>query len=351
MDQRMAQWLELGLSAPSGDNCQPWRFQVQGEKIRLFNRPDKDTSLYNHGQRASLVAHGALLETLELAAPSFGLKVEVKELPDPQTPDLMAELVVSDGPTVETDIPSIAQRRCTNRKPFAQKSLSAPQIEALKRAAEGIEGATIRLVTSPESVAELAQTLKWNDRLVFENPNLHDFLFTHIRWNAREAEETRDGLDMRTLELKPMDAIGFRLLKSWPLVNALNKVGLSRKVAGQAHSLCQASGAYVAVAIPGMQNKDLLRGGRALQRVWLEVTRQGLQAHPTAGLAFLIQKVAAGAVSDLSGDHVRVIREVESQLRKMFDWPNGQFAMILRVGNGQPPSVRSLRMSVNEVVA
>ena len=68
MDPRIKTVLEYAIMAPSGDNCQPWKFSVEEMHVKLFNDPDRDHSLYNLDQRASLVAHGAFLENLRLAA-------------------------------------------------------------------------------------------------------------------------------------------------------------------------------------------------------------------------------------------------------------------------------------------
>lgn len=48
--------LEIAVNAPSGENCQPWRFRVEGEKIWVYNNPESDQSLYNYAQCGSLVA-------------------------------------------------------------------------------------------------------------------------------------------------------------------------------------------------------------------------------------------------------------------------------------------------------
>ena len=59
--------LEAAVHAPSGENCQPWRFEIRGDEIGVFNLPKKDQSLYNEGQMASYVAHGALIENILIA--------------------------------------------------------------------------------------------------------------------------------------------------------------------------------------------------------------------------------------------------------------------------------------------
>lgn len=34
--------LEDGVTAPSGENCQPWRFMFDGATLSLFNIPEAD---------------------------------------------------------------------------------------------------------------------------------------------------------------------------------------------------------------------------------------------------------------------------------------------------------------------
>ena len=74
--------LEAAIRAPSGENCQPWRFVLKGESVELWNRPERDQSLYNWGQRASYMAHGAALENLVLAAGARGFGADVAYFPE-----------------------------------------------------------------------------------------------------------------------------------------------------------------------------------------------------------------------------------------------------------------------------
>ncbi|MDI6789725.1 MAG: nitroreductase family protein [Thermodesulfobacteriota bacterium] len=36
--------VEAGIWAPSGDNCQPWRFTWNSQKLLLLNVPERDTA-------------------------------------------------------------------------------------------------------------------------------------------------------------------------------------------------------------------------------------------------------------------------------------------------------------------
>src|SRR5688500_8388197 len=68
------QILDLARWAPSGDNAQPWRFEITAEdRIAIHGHDTRDWCLYDFDGHASHMAHGALLETLRIAATTFGL--------------------------------------------------------------------------------------------------------------------------------------------------------------------------------------------------------------------------------------------------------------------------------------
>ena len=66
--------LDLARWAPSGDNTQPWRFEIAGDDHLVVHGNDtRDWCLYDFNGHASHMAHGALLETLRIAATGEGL--------------------------------------------------------------------------------------------------------------------------------------------------------------------------------------------------------------------------------------------------------------------------------------
>jgi len=72
------------LRAPSGDNTQPWRFQIDPRtgRVSLFLDESRDPSPMNAGQRMARIALGAAFENLLRAAGSLGLEIAV-ETPTP----------------------------------------------------------------------------------------------------------------------------------------------------------------------------------------------------------------------------------------------------------------------------
>ncbi|MEW6327824.1 MAG: nitroreductase family protein [Thermodesulfobacteriota bacterium] len=90
--------VEAGTWAPSGDNCQPWRFKWNGQKLFLFNVPERDTSLYNSRQRASFIAHGAVLENMDIAACSHGYLMRPVLFPEGEDNPLIATIEFRESP-------------------------------------------------------------------------------------------------------------------------------------------------------------------------------------------------------------------------------------------------------------
>src|SRR5210317_705156 len=124
MDPRIKKILEYAVMAPSGDNCQPWKVCVDGLKVDLFNVPDRDRSLYNLKQRASLIAHGAFLENLQLAARSIGLKNHAELLPDPGNSKHVATVKFSTANAEESELYKAIPLRCTNREKYLPVKIS-----------------------------------------------------------------------------------------------------------------------------------------------------------------------------------------------------------------------------------
>ena len=69
--------LDLARWAPSGDNTQPWRFEIVDETlIRVYGHDTRDHVLYDFEGYPSHIAHGALIETMRIAATGFGMTTD-----------------------------------------------------------------------------------------------------------------------------------------------------------------------------------------------------------------------------------------------------------------------------------
>ena len=351
MQERINKSLEFAVMAPSGDNCQPWQFAVEDRTVKIYNLPEKDTSLYNYQQRASFVSHGALLENLTIAAKSLGLEPKINYFPEAGQTDLTATIEFSETDASESALLEYIPKRHTDREQFHPVEILASQRQTLLNAADNFPGVELWLSHSEIEKNSIASVICNNDRIVFETESLHKFLFEQIRWNSHEVIETKDGLDLNTLGLNALDKNGFKILKHWALVKQLNRFGLSRIIGKKAEKTFKSAAAIGMISIPGTAPEDYITGGKVMERVWLEVTRAGLNFHPIAGVAFLIQMLQENAATGrLNEKNQALLRQTINELEKVITRQEGTILMFFRIGLAKTPAVRSLRYALPEVM-
>jgi hypothetical protein len=344
-EQILRSLIEAGSAAPSGDNCQPWRITVRDDTVRLYNLPARDISLFNFNQRASLVAHGAFIENVCIAAPAHGLKAMVTLFPDSGEKELVSEIQFLPSGGEIDPLVKVIPERCTNRRRYRGGVLDSKQMEILASTAAGFPQAQVRLFTGSDQ-NRLSGVISLNDRMIFENRELHSFLFDHIRWNDAEAEEAKDGMDIRTLELDAPTTYAFRLFRNFDFVSMLNRFGVSRMIGMNAKKMAMSAAAIGIITMREESPVDFITSGRVLERVWLEATRQGLSFQMMTGITFLMGRIASGDPGTLTPNQVVMVRRGRSELAAVLGNEQDVPLIMFRVGRADPPTARSLRLPV-----
>src|SRR5207237_2900448 len=95
MEDSFRQLIKYATMAPSGENCQPWKFVVHANEIRMVNIPQRDNSYYSWGQRASIVSHGCAFENIFIAGQVLGLNLDLKLFPDSRDENLVAIIKIT----------------------------------------------------------------------------------------------------------------------------------------------------------------------------------------------------------------------------------------------------------------
>lgn len=340
MIEHLSEIINAGVQAPSGDNCQPWRIEVENDTLKIFNLPEKDTSLYNWDGMASMIAHGALIENIKIASAHFGYSSDVTLFPDAHDQNFIAKITCTRGES-EGGLYSEIFQRATNRKRYDGRELPRELIPVLN---DG--GAIVR--HDRKVVEKLAQITALNEKIVLESEMLHQFLFGHIRWSLEEERRHGDGMLVETLELNPPQRGVFKLARSWTRTKILNALGLSKKVSSDNAKTYASSSAFCAVAIASDTPADFIRAGMRFEHLWLELSRRGVALHPLTGIIFLgrmLEKKSEPAQS-LSATNREEILNAYAQLREIFNVSSGTIAMLCRIGYGDKPSAHSGRKKI-----
>ncbi len=297
------QILDLARWAPSGDNNQPWRFEITGEDsltIRLLDSSNDDVYDYNGGQ-PTLLAGGFLLETLRIAASTFGRLAwwEYRGRAGDDGAgggegngakgDHLIDVSLPKAPGIEADplAPFIAIRSVDRRRYRA-----APLTEAQKRALEESLGDELA-IDWHESLPARWRMARINALATDIRLNIPEAFRVHKRildwshrFSARGVPAAAIGLDPLTLRLTRW------AFASWARMRRLNRLPGGTLIARIEMDLlpglfCAAhfTVARRDAAAPGEADAvpALLRAGQALQRFWLTATRLGLAMQP--GLA------------------------------------------------------------------
>ena len=81
--------------APSSHNTQPWFFQLSESAVDLFADRTRALPANDPEDRELAISCGCALTNLRIGAASAGLHVQVRLLPKPEEPDLLARMSLS----------------------------------------------------------------------------------------------------------------------------------------------------------------------------------------------------------------------------------------------------------------
>ncbi|HTR71077.1 MAG TPA: hypothetical protein VMH41_12735 [Mycobacteriales bacterium] len=206
-------WLvEQACRAPSVLNSQPWRFTYTGEAIELWADTSRGLTFADPEGRELALSCGAALFNLRVAIRSLGLTPDVRLLPDPDGPRLLAQISLLPGQAADPDEAaalSALARRHTRRSGFDDKPISPELGVYLQRAADA-EGALLFHVNEPGMRRRLLQLARTAEREIAGDPRAQAEL---ERWTPEPGSGQRDGVPATAYPARPQlvgDALAAR---------------------------------------------------------------------------------------------------------------------------------------------
>ncbi len=336
--------LQAAVRAPSGDNCQPWRFAVDGHTVHVMLDPAADDSFFNVAQMASWISCGAAAENLALAAGRCGLSARVA-----MTTADRAGLEISLSATDEAEDPlqRFIWERHTNRTLYDGRPLE-PGAQHRIEAAAAFHGARLLLLTDRKQIREAARLVAAADTIRSGHRALHEHLMRMIRFTSQEALSRRDGFPLKNLEAGPAGEWLLRRTRPWPVMAVLNCLGLGKMISRISYQgMCSAS-AIGLLKIQGGLPADFVQGGQALERVWLTAASLGLDFQPMTAITLFRLRWQLGAKADFSPAHQRLLEALWPRYERLFAVSGDQerHVMLFRIGHGRPVACRTLRKPV-----
>ena len=339
--------LDLARWAPSGDNTQPWRFEIQDSRRFVVHGYDtRDWCVYDLDGRASQIAIGALIETIAIAATTQGLRAEFQrrlECPDTEV-QVSVSLVPDEGGASDVLAGAIT-RRVTQRRPLSSRPLTSAQ----KRALEDSVGAgyEVHWLESRSERWRMAKLLFRSAHIRLTTPEAYEVHRSVIEWHA---QTSADRIPDQAVGL---DSVGIALMrwamKSWERVDFLNRwfagTWLPRLQLDLLPGYRCAAHALIVSKKPLDGIDAYLTAGRAVQRFWLTVAALGLQFQPEMTPLIFSRYAQEERRFSKADAALREARSVRNGLTALFPGDAVDAgAFLCRVGNGHVPTARSTRL-------
>jgi hypothetical protein len=339
--------ISYGILAPSGENCQPWKFVVRGNTIEAYDRPEIDNSLYGWGRRPSYIAHGTLLENMLLCAQHMGFVGKVESFPKTDESTLVFRLTLEPGPIATVPLFESIPKRISNRKPYKKESLTKAEQEEFLSLNSASNTARFVLVEDKEKVKSLGAIGGINERILFGNKLLHSFFFNHINWTKEEDSKKSTGFFIDTLELPPPAKVLFKpVISKWSIMSKLGKIGFPSLIAKGNGQIYGSSPAIGLIVIPDLKPKSFFSAGRLLEQIWLTATKNNLYMQPLTGVLFFKLKIMGNETEGLNNKEIKLINESYQTIQSIAGSdPSEVIAMMFRIGHAEAPTARSSRLA------
>jgi hypothetical protein len=294
--------IEQAMTAPSGDNCQPWTWVWDGQVLFISHSSERGRHSINLNNSASLLSFGCLLEALEIASTSFGYKSKVTLVnpgsSDPTaawarvefTESVSAHGVVQAHPHYQT-----LEMRATDRRPYKGGSVNDPVFSEIARITKDSSKARV-LVKSSDSKEFMDYALNseyflWTAKKVVKD------LCHWMRLTSHEAASTQDGMSAQNMNINPMEASMMKLVRRYPIIpKILWHLGFKFKMKSLMKQNIQSSAALICVAVKDMSEAAIIEAGKLAMKTWLTLNKNGYGVQPLTFLSLTATNIEVGAV-------------------------------------------------------
>jgi sulfur-carrier protein adenylyltransferase/sulfurtransferase len=343
--------LDLARWAPSGDNTQPWRFEIlTDDHVVVHGFDTRDNCVYDLDGYGSRLGLGALLETMRIAATRFGFDARVsRRVEAPETkPTFDVRFVDSELPP--SGLIDAIEKRSVQRRPMRTRTVT-PEHKAALQASIGtdyelgwLDGFDGRV----RGASLLARAARLRLNLPEAFPVHKGVIEPGARFSIDRIPDGAVGLDPLTFKVVHW------AMRDWERMSFFNKymggVIFPSIQLDFVPGMFSAGLVYLRARTAPQTLDDEIAAGAAVQRFWLALTQLGLVHQPAVtplifgrylrqGRSFSAEAWATGAAEALM-----------QALRGIVGVDNDRVVWMGRIGYGKPAKSRSLRLPLERLL-
>lgn len=338
---------EAGGLAPSGGNAQPWLVEIRQNILSIkLNSSLLSTAPHTY-LLGGIFSLGMLAENICVASETLGLAYTLNFLnpTEPNQPFAAFQYTHRDENAPKTELSSLfhfLDSRLTNRKRHNGSNISVEAIDALQESIDqSYTDCSLNVSSDKNHREKVVDILAEAEAARLRNDSLFYAMLEEIRWNAIEAEQSKDGIDIQTLELSKQDLLSLRLLSKYHFLRKILPVP-ALKTMTKKYMLSASHIGCIAIHRE-VNHKNLFMAGRASQRLWLSATKLDLALHPWTSLPFMAFEVMEGGNSFNKKEKAHIIH-LYKNLCSEFSLENDFFPVfVFRLFKASTPTVRAIR--------
>jgi hypothetical protein len=302
-------------SAPSGDNCQPFHFEVLpnngSSTITIHHIEARGRHGLNRANHTSLVTLGTALELGAIQAASLGLKVETEltsDLGSSEHPH-WATIHVSQPatqplqPALSAQLSNSIFTRCTDRRLYRGGDFADPVFAEIRKMSAQFEGVQIHTLMP---AGELLDFILKSEQYVWHHPSLLKDLLSWMRFSKKEKFDTRDGLYWNNLGVNWLESrLLLTLRKRLQLHRLFTSFGLPQRVSQTTARQLKSSAGILLFTLDSTSNVALVELGRAALNTWLALDSVGYGVQPMTSCAMGVFDSETGTLHTDSSEEYR----------------------------------------------
>lgn len=350
-NQQITEILDMAKWAPSGDNCQAFRFVWSYGILKIYRNADLDRHAFNNSGLATQLNLGALVEYIAIAALKKGFKTHCDYADSVNTKGAIAKIHFTHTGLKDSPYYNTLKLRATDRRVFQKGSLkviqnmiSEFQQENLQvNAIDAHQAAIVKLFSKTE------QTL-----LIWKTATLD--LLRWLRLSKKEVQDSSDGLPFFNLGIKAMDVIMLKLMRRFPQLHAFMSFFAKFQYKKEMTKALKSSAAVVSFSTDSLEMDSIVEMGRVATRAWLKFNQNGFGVHPLSQSSLLVSEIHnSGAPESVSKALAKTLTLAWNPLLKLFSLNPEKTKLVwtFRVGQSEslPQELRTKRKETKQILS
>jgi len=350
--------IDAAIAAPSAGNNQPWKWVFSQGILFLFHDKYRSWSWGDYYEMGAHMALGAAIENVHLQAGVLDLKDDIELFPFNDEPGLIAAIRFSkSGSTPDIASISIAEHlftRHTNRKLGNRQKLDADFYLQLQQVVGKFKNVNIFYTEDENELNELSEIIAECDKVRLLHELGHEEFYHEIRWNRDEAEKTKDGVELASVDISQSEIAGFKVAGDWKAVKLLSEWDKGDAFKKLSLKAVKCASAFIVFTIPEFTHAQLINAGMAVQNAWIFANQQGVSVHPMLSPAFFFNRLIHGRGEEIPPRVAEKLYLLRERFTKIFPLDTGingeqKEVFLMKVAIADEMCIKSLRKDKSEL--